>query len=108
MKSETILTALDTLQEAMQQTKSPSELTALSDRMIALIDRLGDKGEPLWTIEQTAEYLHVSRACLQRWCRIESIPFLPCGAQKVFIPSVIRKWCMDNMKRVHNCWRKRR
>lgn len=108
MKSETILTALDTLQEAMQQTKSPSEITALSDRMIALIDRLGDQGEPLWSIEQAAEYLHVSRACIQRWCRCEMIPFVPFGAQKMFLPSAIRKWLIDSTKKPHSVWRKRR
>ncbi len=47
---------------------------------------------PLWTIEQLAEFLKVNNSIIRYWIRMKTLPHIKLGRQTRFDPEDIIKW----------------
>lgn len=106
-KNKAVETTISTLQEALQEANDTKDICAITDRLMAAIDRLEpSSNDKLWNIEQAAAFLGVKKEKLRRWCQEERIPHIQIGKFKRFDPGRLRKWTIQQEKSVNRVWRK--
>lgn len=104
-KQETIEQVISSIQTAIKTTNNPAEISELTDKIIALIDRLNNDNEKLWSLEEASLYLQIKPDTLRKFAAQKKIPHIKVGSLTRFDPFRLKKWALSRESKIHEVWR---